>query len=56
MTSDLREKLLKLLSDCPFGHYDGRVVLHRSTTEADLIAWIDRLYEVKDELRAEGTP
>jgi hypothetical protein len=50
MTSKLRQRIVELLRDCPFGHHNGRVLTSRQTTEADLVAWIDRLYEIKETL------
>jgi hypothetical protein len=45
------KQVRRLIADCPLGHYRGRVMMPRHMTEEDLVAWIDRLYEVKDLLR-----
>jgi hypothetical protein len=47
----LLKAVLKLFDECPFGHYNGRLLVFRSTTEADLIAWLDRLEKLKTQIR-----
>lgn len=47
----LQEKVRELLDECPIGHNgNGHIIMHRSSTTNDLIAWIDRLHEVKHRL------
>jgi|HubBroStandDraft_4_1064222.scaffolds.fasta_scaffold5024078_1 hypothetical protein len=46
----LEIEICRLLANCPLGTYKGRVVRHRSLTDAELVAWIDRVYEMKDRL------
>lgn len=36
----------KLVRDCPLGYHDGKVIRHRATTEADVVDWLQRLYQV----------
>lgn len=50
MTPDLQKKIAELLRDCPLGHHNGSVLMPRHMAEADLVAWIDRLYEIKETL------
>lgn len=38
------EEYEALLLACPMGHHDGKIIWHRSTTEADLVAWVDRVH------------
>lgn len=36
------------LDACPFGWYEDRVITARSTTETDILAWLQKLDELKD--------
>lgn len=38
-------RLLSLLKDCPFGHANGQIIWHRSTTTAELVSWVDEVYK-----------
>lgn len=38
------DELEGILRDCPLGHSGGRVLAHRGTTEADVVAWLQRVY------------
>lgn len=38
------EEYEALLLACPMGHHDGKIIWYRSTTEADLVAWVDRVH------------
>ena len=52
MSPELQQRIVELLHDCPLGHHNGRVLMPRHMAEADLVAWIDRLYEIKETLKA----
>lgn len=50
--ADLERMIRQLLADCPLGVHDDRVLMPRNLSQADLAAWIVRVYDVKDRLRA----
>jgi len=35
----------KIWAECPLGCFEGEVVTHRSVTDADIIAWLQRVQE-----------
>ena len=51
MTPKLARELKKLLGDCPLGIHSGRVIATRSTTEEDVVAWLERLYDLRERLQ-----
>jgi hypothetical protein len=52
--ADLESAIRKLLADCPLGARDDRVLMPRNLSEADLAAWIHRVYEVNDRIAKEA--
>ena len=50
------QKLLnakQLLNDIPFGYVNDRVVTPKTVTEADIVAWVQRAYDVQRQLQEE---
>lgn len=46
MTSDSRLSnltLRELVNACPLGWYEGRLIWHKETTDADVIQWLKQL-------------
>lgn len=41
-----RDELRHLVSTCPLGYVDGKLISTRSTTDADVIAWLQKLNEL----------
>jgi hypothetical protein len=54
------EDLETVLLACPMDHHNGKLTWHRSPTEADLVAWVDRvrvvLRDLCDDAGHEETP
>ena len=44
------ENLLAHIDKCPLGWIDDKVMMLRSTTEADILAWAQKLKLLRDEL------
>jgi hypothetical protein len=38
--------LVQAIKDCPLGWVEGKVIRHRSTTDDEVIAWIQKLQEL----------
>lgn len=54
MTKALEKKVRELLDNCPLGFYGGKVCASRETTEHDIVIWLTKLYEIKDDMRTES--
>jgi hypothetical protein len=48
----LLEDLALAIGDCPFGWHDGKVIAHRATTDADVIAWLQRMRDQRGRVLA----
>lgn len=42
------DKLQRHVRACPIGWHDGQLKMHRATTDADVIAWIQELERLAD--------
>lgn len=51
--ADLARAIRRLFADCPLGAHDDRVLMPRHLSEADLAAWVHRVYKVKNRLARE---
>lgn len=40
------DRMLDHLYQCPIGCYAGKVIQHRSTTEKDVVDWIEKTQDV----------
>jgi hypothetical protein len=41
------EELLRHIDACPLGWNDGKLMTTRSTTEADVLAWVQKLHHLR---------
>lgn len=53
MSPELEKQIVELLNTCPLGFRDDHVLRARGTPEKVVVAWLQRLYDLKDRLRAE---
>lgn len=51
VNDELRAAIAKLWRDCPLGYAGGAVRTHRSTTDADIIAWLQELGQLAERCR-----
>lgn len=54
ISADLERAIRRLLATCPLGVHDGRVIMPRNLSEADLAEWVCRVFDVKDRLAEES--
>lgn len=40
--------LVEAVANCPLGYHAGRIIRHRTTTDADVIAWLQRLTRIAE--------
>ena len=45
MTVSLKE-LLKHIDNCPLSVHDGKIIHHKDTKQADVLAWLKKLNEL----------
>lgn len=56
LSSDHRRLLADLaahIGRVPIGHHEGRTMICRGTTDADVIAWLKQLDDLRDRLMSE---
>lgn len=47
------KELLQHIEQSPLGWHEGKIVMHRSTTEDDVVAWLMRLKELARKCEAQ---
>jgi len=45
MTVSLKE-LLKHIDNCPLAWHDGKIIVHKDTKQADILAWLKKLNDL----------
>lgn len=52
---EVAHALTDAVVDCPLGYHDGRPVAHRATTNADVVAWLQRLARISEAVESIDT-
>lgn len=51
LLAELRAAADAVTDGIPFGVHDGRLIMCRGTTEAELVEWIEKVFALKEKLR-----